>query len=260
LVKSSKSDLVEALNKAHKSFRFDLACFLLGIFFSLVLFYNKYPLISILVFSFAIIGSFFLYKWEKKRLTVNLEYDLNDIEQAKFKKILDAINILASCNKLWILTSRAMTDQWKHHGGATELIKRETVKVGEGTPEWVNTNVSVAVIDCRKQSFYFLPDGILVYDSSGVGHIDYSELLIGFYTGRYIETESVPSDARIIEYTWEHPNKKGGPDRRFASNKEIPVCAYGYLNMETKQGVSLALQTSREDSPEDFEKQFLKRV
>lgn len=44
---------------------------------------------------------------------------------------------------------------------------------------------------------------------------------------RFIETETVPGDAKVIDHTWNHPNKKGGgPDRRFSNNYQIPVCLY----------------------------------
>src|SRR5207248_5686110 len=59
----------------------------------------------------------------------------------------------------------------------------------------------------------------LVYDAGGVGSVAYSDLEVEGGENRFVETEGLPRDSRRIDTTWLHPNKKGGPDRRFANNR-----------------------------------------
>ncbi|MFP3435632.1 hypothetical protein SB781_38380, partial [Paraburkholderia sp. SIMBA_061] len=56
--------------------------------------------------------------------------------------------------------------------------------------------------------------------------MNYSDLNVRWQDSRFIETEHVPGDARIVDHTWAHPNKSGGPDRRFKNNRQIPICLY----------------------------------
>lgn len=46
----------------------------------------------------------------------------------------------------------------------------------------------------------------------------------------FIETDLFPpKDAKIISYTYEHANIDGTMDRRFASNRQIPIMEYGLI-------------------------------
>jgi hypothetical protein len=111
--------------------------------------------------------------------------------------------------------------------------------------------VNVPVIKTRGQSLYMMPDGVLVYDSRGVGFVEYRDMQINASTTRFIET-SPPSDALIVGNTWRYANKKGGPDRRFNNNKKISICLYGVLKITSNSGMNIHLMTSKHDSPSNF--------
>lgn len=147
------------------------------------------------------------------------------------------------------------THESKLNAGAGSLVNRHSSKIGEGNPPWVETNICVPIIKTNLQSLYFMPDGILVYDSRGVGFVEYQELIIIKGTTRFIE-ENPPTDAKIVDKTWLHPNKDRGPDRRFNRNYQIPVCLYGTLKINTKSGMNLYLMTSKHDSPLIFKCEF----
>lgn len=66
---------------------------------------------------------------------------------------------------------------------------------------------------------------------------------------RYIESDQLPHDAQVVDHTWQFVNKDGGPDRRFSSNYQIPVCLYGYIELATRGGFHWFLETSVSDAP-----------
>lgn len=101
-----------------------------------------------------------------------------------------------------------------------------------------------------------LPDGILVYDNKGVGFVEYEDVSINDDKTRFNE-ERPPSDAKIVDRTWKHPNKKGGPGRRFNDNCEIPICFYGELKIQSNSGMFFFLMTSKHDSPSNFKSEFV---
>jgi hypothetical protein len=140
---------------------------------------------------------------------------------------------------------------FKQHAGATGLAQRVAARVGEGTPPWVEANVQIPTIKARGQTLYFLPDGIVIYDQTGVAFVDYTDVSPSIDTTRFIE-ESSPNDAMVVDRTWLHPNRDGGPDKRYAENRQLPVCLYGDLELRSPSGLLALLQTSRHDVPSHF--------
>jgi len=68
----------------------------------------------------------------------------------------------------------------------------------------------------------------------------------------FVESDSVPSDSQVIGQTWRYVNKKGGPDRRFSSNPQIPIAKYGELTVRSASGMNFVLQCSNPERAADF--------
>ena len=59
--------------------------------------------------------------------------------------------------------------------------------------------------------------------------IPITDILFTYTYARFVETDIVPSDTKIIDKTWAKVNKDGSPDRRFNGNYEIPIVKYGEI-------------------------------
>lgn len=257
LTSKSREELIATLNASYKGFRFDYLCGGIFLFLSIVLLNNN-KTVGIATAIIGILATIAMAVWESKRRTVTITYEFEDDKGESFKKLLSAFNNLASNANVWALVdSRNIYDshESKLNAGASNLISRSAVQVGEGKPPWVNTNIDVPVMKARRQTLYMLPDGILVYDSKGVGFVEYGDVSITDNTTKFIE-ENPPRDAKVVGHTWKHPNKNGGPDRRFKDNHEIPVCLYGELKIKSNSGMFFFLMTSKHDSPVKFRKEF----
>jgi hypothetical protein len=80
---------------------------------------------------------------------------------------------------------------------------------------------------------------LIVYESNrNFAIINYTDLEINFLQQRFIETEIVPKDAEVVDKTWLKVNKDGSPDRRFASNYQIPIIMYGELHFKSITGLN----------------------
>jgi hypothetical protein len=86
----------------------------------------------------------------------------------------------------------------------------------------VQCNLKLPTLKAGKATLYFFPDRLLVYDSGGVGAVAYSDLKVEIEESRFVEDGSVPQDSHQIATTWQYVNKKGGPDRRFSNNRQLP--------------------------------------
>lgn len=257
LTSKSRKELISTLNDSYKGFRLDYLCG--GFFFFLsIVFFNNNNTAGIAAAIIGVLATVAVAVWESKRRTVIITYEFEDGKGESFKKLISAFNNLASNNNVWALVdSRNIhgSHESKLNAGASNLISRSDVQVGEGKPPWVNTNIDVPVMKARQQTLYMLPDGILVYDSKGVGFVEYDDVSIYENTTRFIE-ERPPRDAKVVDRTWKHPNKKGGPDRRFKNNYEISICLYGELKIQSNSGMFFFLMTSKHDSPSNFKTEF----
>ena len=196
--------------------------------------------------------------WESKRRTVSITYDLDDDSVSLFKQVISAFNNLASNKRVWVLQASRDIKQLqeaKLNAGAGRLVDRIDVQIGEGNPPWVVTNISVPVLTTKATSLYMMPDGILVYDKAGVGFVDYEGVSTVSNTTNFIE-ERPPRDSMVVGQTWKHPNKDGGPDKRFKDNYQIPICLYGELQISSQSGLFLYLMTSKHDTPSQFCQEF----
>jgi hypothetical protein len=99
---------------------------------------------------------------------------------------------------------------------------------------------------------YFFPDRLLVYDGGGVGAVFYPELKVDIQQSRFVEHGSLPKDSQQVGSTWQYVNKKGGPDRRFNNNRQIPIMQYGMIAFSSNSGLQALFMCSRPDAANSF--------
>lgn len=127
------------------------------------------------------------------------------------------------------------------------LVSRQVVQAGLTGPRHLATNVDVPSLTARTSALYFLPDRLLVREGKRYTDISYVRLRVTAGTERFIENpRDVPSDARQVDRTWQYVNVKGGPDRRYKNNPQLPVMRYGTIHLTTSDGLAWLIQTSRE--------------
>ncbi len=177
--------------------------------------------------------------------SVVVMYDLDRESTAAYETLFGASNSLARCGGIWQVHARGDVYDRKYQAGADSIVRRTRIKVGQHDPPYLRTNVSVARIPLGRLALYFLPDRILAYGSKGVGSLSYSELSIDFDDVQFIEEERVPRDAEIVGQTWRYVNKSGGPDRRFKDNRQIPICKYEEIRLNSSSGLNVVVQASR---------------
>jgi len=96
----------------------------------------------------------------------------------------------------------------------------------------------------RARNLYLLPDRLLIYDSSGIGAVPYTDLQAQSGKTRFIETEQVPADSAQVGTTWRYVAVNGGPDRRFNNNRQLPIMLYGELKLSSGSGLNEQFQCS----------------
>lgn len=180
------------------------------------------------------------------RGTAVLHYDLEPDAEHAFSQLVAAFEQLAACRAVWHVEAAGRTASRKRQAGAGALQRRRPIAPRRSRPPRVECNLAVPTLPAGRQTLYFFPDRVLVYDRRRVGAVPYQDLQVGAEAVRLIEDETVPSDADITDRTWRHINKDGGPDRRFRDNPELPVVLYGRLHLTSSTGLNELFQCSRE--------------
>lgn len=190
-----------------------------------------------------------------KRRQINIIYEFEGDSLENYKEIVSAFNKMLKCKKIWaVMSSRPVIDTYesKTHGGAQNIVDQEEISLlGTGKLPWVNTNISIPLIEANGKSIFFVPDGIIIYNTNGITYIEYQNLKITYSTTRFIE-EIPPKDAEIVDYTWKVTNIEGGSDMRYKNNNRIPICKYGVLKIESADKVLLHIYTSLTDGTREF--------
>jgi hypothetical protein len=184
-----------------------------------------------------------------RKLTV-LFYDLDDTTARAFESFSNAWRSVSAVSDLWNIPQSERYADKKYHGGATVGLQRKRTQVRLGSPPNVRCNLPVPLLDAEATTMAFYPDRLLVFRAKHVGAVAYSALRAQPSEARFNEESHVPSDAQVVGRTWRYVNKGGGPDRRFKTNPEIPVCAYSELLLSSEQGLSAFFMASKRSSLE----------
>ena len=191
------------------------------------------------------IAIYLAYNYDQVNKSVVLFYDMeHDFEQA-YEGLHASFDLLKSSHKIWHVESQADVIDRKRHAGASQAINRNPIVIKTDDVPYVKTNISVPSIPVGKQTLFFFPDRILVFENDKVGAVSYADLEIEIESVRFIESGAVPKDAQIVDHTWQYVNKSGGPDRRFNNNRQIPICLYEDMNLISATGLNERVEFSK---------------
>ncbi len=246
MVDASSGELLREMNEKRKKVRLLPGAIALSIIGTLLLLAGDTPTWLVVLFAALAVGICWLLsmKDELRKTTVIL-YELEPEVETAYARLHDAFSMLRSCSRTWHIEARGEVQDRKYHAGASGIVKRKQFSLTTGAPPFVKTNVEVPLVPVGKQVLAFMPDRLLVFEPAAVGAISYSALDLNIAESQFVEEEAVPQDATVVGRTWRYVNKKGGPDRRFKDNREIPICAYEQIHLSSSTGLNEVIEVSR---------------
>ncbi len=204
----------------------------------------------------AAIPAWVLGRWldSYRRVSV-LFFELDSEIEEKYSRVAEAFDAMMASKGKWHIEAGGAVQNlttWKRNAGASHIVKKKPTEVSYRVPAVIKSNVTPPSLEIGRQRIYFFPDGVLIEDSKRFGAASYKSLNMNCANSNFIEEEKVPSDATVIGHTWKHPNKNGGPDRRFGNNYQIPICNYNALHMSSSSGINELVEFSRPGIAEPF--------
>lgn len=243
---SSSEDLLAELNHKRRKRRLGPPVATLGVILLIGAALASWPLWSLGVIAVsAVLGAGLASRRDTLAKTTVLLYAFEPEMERAYETFLGTVSELAKCTRVWHIAARGDVHDRKYHAGASELVKRSPTTIRRAEPPHLRTNASTVAVGVGRQTLHFFPDRVLVYDPKGVGAVGYGELNVEVRVSRFIENETVPRDATVVDRTWRYVNKGGGPDRRFKANPELPICQYDEIDLTSSSGLNERLQVSR---------------
>jgi hypothetical protein len=193
-----------------------------------------------------------LKRRDELRRTVVLMYSLDQDAEVGWQGLHNGFDWLVGSQRIWHLEARGGVEDRKRNAGASHLVRRTAIRPIKADPPNIRTNIAVPSLPVGNQTLYLLPDRILVFQGSAVGAVGYDQLDLEAGATRFIESEGVPGDAPVVGSTWQYVNKSGGPDRRFNSNRQLPILQYGEIHLSSPTGLNEVIQVSNPKAPEYF--------
>jgi hypothetical protein len=188
--------------------------------------------------------------------TAILNYSLEPEATQNFAKLQARFRQLSACERIWYVYAAGHNADTKRNAGAATSLKRTEIRPQFSRPPKVQCNLELPTLKAGNTTVYFFPDRLLVYDSGGVGAVAYSDLKLEAQESRFVEDGNVPRDSHQVGTTWQYVNKKGGPDRRFNNNRELPVMQYGAFGFSSTSGLNVLFLCSRSAIPDSFRTAF----
>ena len=213
-----------------------------------------------IVATLGILGCCAVYAaWGRDELnkSVVLFYDFDQETERLYEELHSSAAEVAACAGTWHISAKGDVHDRKYFAGATAVVERKRTFVRRESPPFLKTNIDVVAIGVGKQTLYLFPERILVYDASGVGAVSYRDLRVSVREQRFVESDDVPSDANVVDSTWRYVNKRGGPDRRFKDNRELPICQYEEIALSSHTGLNEILQISKQGPGELLAQAFV---
>lgn len=204
----------------------------------------------------AAIPAILVGRWlDSYRRSTVLFYELEPDAKEAYENLTKAFDDMVACAKKWhIEAGGAVRDlaDWKRNAGASHLVRKKPTILRYALPAVIKSNVTPPAIHVGRQVIYLFPDVALVEERGNIGAVGYGALKMRWQKSRFIEESSVPRDAVIVDQTWKYVNKKGGPDRRFSHNYQIPVCLYEQIHLSSESGLNELIELSRAGVAEPF--------
>jgi hypothetical protein len=191
---------------------------------------------------------------DKYRRSIAIDYRTDADTDKVFRAINMAFEDLKGSARVWSVEAQGMTTDWKRNAGANTLVKRHQISPGSERPSCIRGHLTCPTISLGRLKLHLLPDVMLMVEPGGVAALRYDDFEVHNTQVRFTEEEAVPRDALVLGQTWKYVNRKGGPDRRFNFNKQLPICLYGEMQFLSGSGLNAVLQYSAPNAGERLDR------
>lgn len=196
------------------------------------------------LFALLLVGFIVLKIYVRTTGVIDLDYAIDEEQMDIIDRRMEPMFAVADSDKVWRIMQSSKVIDKKYAAGASSTVKRNACKTAKTPPFPFKANIPAASFKTGKETLVFMPDKLFLMQGCKIGALNYSDISFYTHSTRFIESERVPKDARIIDRTWRYVNKSGSPDKRFKNNRELPICLYGEIELKSDHGLNTVIMFS----------------
>ncbi|HTF87136.1 MAG TPA: hypothetical protein VK843_01920 [Planctomycetota bacterium] len=185
---------------------------------------------------------------------IETEFNLGAKQLAAYGMVVRAYEDLSRCSVAWDITGTAVVDRVATRSIASTAVVRKRIHLDFHPDPVLRTRFRIPRFQNANGEDILLFPGLLLADNrqGNFALIALADVIIKSETTTFVEAESVPADAEVAGSTWLKTNKDGSPDRRFAKNRQLPLCSYAELWFTSSTGLREAFMFSSRQKTQAF--------
>lgn len=190
-----------------------------------------------------------------KDFRLDIDFDMDQSMLDDYTVLKNGFEKLAASKRIWEITVVQAIDRIKQRSSASASVERIPVRFSLNSVDYINSKHEALKLQNTNGGDLYLYPGFIVMPSkrnNDFSIIDLRDIQTEYHAQKFVETDSMPSDARVIDYTWQYVNKNGSPDRRYSNNPRIPVMLYYSLTLKSSKGLHEEFLFSNARSAEAF--------
>lgn len=196
-------------------------------------------------------------KDQLKDCQVNINLKFDETYKLKFESLKKRFEELSNSESIWDITSEQLIEKNIKSAAKTGVTRQKSkLKIN-----------NINIIKSEHLAFHFENKNggdifiyptflIIISNTKEFGLVDLRELKLIYNDNHFIETENIPSDSEVINYTWFKTNKDGTPDLRFKENYKLPVIKYGSIKFYSDKGLNEEYMFSNYLKAQKFANEF----
>ena len=189
---------------------------------------------------------------------VKLYYEFDNETRKMYYALKEVWISFSQSRKLWQIKTSTRIFNTKYNANASNNVSRSTAFISNKLPSYIKSNLDIYGLNFQNQKIFFTPDRILVFRPfRKVFGCSYRDMFLGLKSKMFVETETVPKDATIVDYAWKYSNVDGSRDLRFNNNKRYPICKYGEFTLKTPRGIYTVIQFSNHDMATEIQSKIV---
>lgn len=202
----------------------------------------------------------------KGAFVTEINCDLEEDDKEAWEKFISSLNLIKTSNRFWMINSIEKI-YGKSDFGSTNDIDRKIItnfselKVGKVNKMRIKSNCQMFQICDKDLKILFLPELLIIFSKKEISLHTYNQFNISHSERRFIENPTtLPNDAEILEWKYQHTTKDGTMDLRYKNNPRYPICKYGMLSLSSSSGLLIQFELSNVVVSEIISKAFDKYV
>lgn len=206
------------------------------------------PVLAMLMLLATAAGAYWVKQRDDAKRSVVVFYDIDDGAAKPFADLVGAFEVAGqSLQVAQVAAEGALTttQQVKTHSGAGSVIDRVVGRAHLDAPRHLVTNVAVPTLEAKARAVAMLPDRLLFREGKRYGGLPYASVSVSSGDQNVIMA-TAPRDGEVVGSTWKYVNVKGGPDKRYKDNPQLPIVRFGELEIEAPEFRSVWQLTRRE--------------